>query len=119
MKITKLIPTVIAMATVTFVYAAATTDISGHWAGSINGQMEVSYDFKVDGQKLSGSTKGPDGNTIQLTDGWFKDDSLAFTLPIMDQQLKMTGKVKSADQIVLYMKGGPMGDMSYVIKKAK
>ncbi len=117
MRIENLTPTLMAMAIVTFVYAA--TDISGHWAGSINGQMEVTYDFKVDGQKLSGSTNGPDGNTIQLTDGWFKDDSLAFTLPIMDQQLKITGKVKSADKIVLYMKGGPMGDMSYVIKKAK
>ncbi|MDR3693197.1 hypothetical protein [Mucilaginibacter sp.] len=117
MKIKKLILALMAMAIVTFVYAA--TDISGHWAGSINGQMEVSYDFKVDGQKLSGSTKGPDGNTVQLTDGWFKDDSLAFTLPIMDQQFKMTGKVKSADQIVLYMKGGPMGDMSYTINRAK
>ncbi|MCR8556518.1 hypothetical protein KXD93_02635 [Mucilaginibacter sp. BJC16-A38] len=117
MKIKKLIPTVMAMAIVTFVYAA--TDINGHWKGSINDQIEVAYDFKVDGQKLSGSTQGPDGNTIQLTDGWFKDDSLAFTLPIMDQQFKMTGKVKSADQIVLYMKGGPMGDMSYVIKKTK
>lgn len=117
MKIKKLILSLMAMAIVTLVYAA--TDISGHWAGSINGQMEVSYDFKLDGQKLSGSTKGPDGNTVQLTDGWFKDDSLAFTLPIMDQQFKMTGKVKSPDQIVLYMKGGPMGDMSYVIKKTK
>jgi len=117
MKIKKLIPSVMAMAIVTFVYAA--TDISGHWKGFVNDEIEVAYDLKVDGQKLSGSTKGPDGNTIQLTDGWFKDDSLAFTLPIMDEQFKMTGKVKSADQIVLYMKGGPMGDMSYVIKKVK
>ncbi|TFF37948.1 hypothetical protein [Mucilaginibacter psychrotolerans] len=117
MKIKKLTLALMAMAIVTVAYAA--TDISGHWKGSINNEIEVAYDFKVDGQKLSGSTKGPDGNTIQLTDGWFKDDSLAFTLPIMDQQFKMTGKVKSTDQIVLYMKGGPMGDMSYVIKKAK
>jgi hypothetical protein len=117
MKIKKLIPTLMAMAIVTVVYAA--TDIGGHWAGSINDQIEVAYDFKVDGQKLTGSTKGPDGNIIQLADGWFKDDSLAFTLPIMDQQFKMTGKVKSADQIMLYMKGGPMGDMSYMIKKTK
>lgn len=66
MKIKKLIPTLMALAIVTFDYAA--TDISGHWAGYINGQMEVSCNFKVDGQKLSGSTKGPDGNTVQLTD---------------------------------------------------
>jgi hypothetical protein len=117
MKLKKLIPTVMAMAVVAFIYVA--TDVNGHWTGNINGQFDVAYDFKVDGQKLTGSTKGPDGNTVQLSDGWFKDDSLGFTLPIMDQQFKITGKVKSADQMVLYMRGTQMGDMSFTLKKDK
>jgi hypothetical protein len=98
-------------------YAAA-TDITGHWTGQINGQFDVAYDFKVDGTTLTGTTTGPDGNKIALVGGVIKDDSLSFAFPMQDQQLKVTGKIKSPGLITLKMAGTPMGDMSFDIKKS-
>ncbi len=99
-------------------YAAA-TDITGHWTGSINGQFDVAYDFKVDGEKLTGTTTGPDGNKLSIVDGVIKDDNISFTLPMQDQQMKISGTIKNPELITLKMVGTPMGDLSYDIKKSK
>jgi hypothetical protein len=78
------------LATLTTAFAA---DVTGHWTGRINDQFDVAYDFKVDGEKLTGSTQGPDGTAIQIKDGIIKGDDLTFTLEIMGNNLKIKGKV--------------------------
>jgi hypothetical protein len=93
------------------------TDISGHWTGKVNDQFEVAFDFKQDGETLTGSTKGPDGNEIKLSDGTIKGDDIAFNMPMMGDVAKVTGKVKG-DVITLTFKG-PQGDMSFDLTKAK
>ena len=93
------------------------TDISGHWTGKVKDQFEVAFDFKQDGDKLTGSTKGPDGNDVQLQEGTIKGDDIAFGMPMMGDVAKVTGKVKG-DVITLTFKG-PQGDMSFDLTKAK
>jgi len=105
------------IAFITLCYAV-TTDITGHWSGNINGKFDVAYDFKVDGAILTGTTTGPDGNKIAIVGGVIKDDSLSFTFPMQDQQLKVTGKINSPELITLKMGGTPMGDMTFDIKKS-
>ena len=105
------------LAAVTICFAA---DITGHWLGRIGDQFDISYDFKVDGEKLTGGTSGPDGNVIPIRDGVIKNDSLSFAITIMDNDLKITGKVKDESTIVLNMPGMGGGEpMTVVLKKSK
>lgn len=69
-------------------------DITGNWKGTVMDQFEVGYTFKVDGEKLSGSSKGPDGTDTPFKDGVIKGDDLEFTIDIMGTATKVKGKVK-------------------------
>ena len=69
-------------------------DITGNWTGKVMDQFEVGYTFKVDGEKLSGSSKGPDGSETPFKDGTIKGDDLEFTIDIMGSATKTKGKIK-------------------------
>lgn len=102
---------------VTICFAA---DITGHWLGRIGDQFDITYDFKVDGEKLTGGTSGPDGIVIPIRDGIIKNDSLSFSITIMDNDLKIRGKVKDENTIALNMPGMGGGEpMIVVLKKSK
>lgn len=70
-------------------------DITGNWKGTVMEQFEIGYTFKVDGEKLSGSSKGPDGTETPFKDGVIKGDDLDFTIDILGTATKVKGKVKS------------------------
>jgi len=58
-------------------------DIDGKWTGSIDagaGPMPVVYNFKADGATLTGSTTGPDGMEIKISDGKIEGNNISFTL---------------------------------------
>lgn len=104
------------MAFVAFCFAQ---DITGKWSGRIMDQFDVTYNFKVDGEKLTGTTSGPDGTPVPIQDGVIKGTDLSFTIHIMDNDVKITGKVKG-DVITLSMPGMGGGEpMSFDLKKAK
>jgi hypothetical protein len=89
-------------------YAA---DVDGTWTGTIQGPMgdtPVSFTFKADGAKLTGSTMGFDGSQVPITDGKIEGNTISFTvnldfggMPFMlsykgtlaSDQLKMTAEV--------------------------
>src|SRR5471030_2125770 len=97
-----LLPAVLILAVFTIRFA---TDITGHWTGRIADQFDVAYDFKVDGEKLTGGTTGPDGSVIPLKDGVVKGDSLSFAMNFMDNTIKIKGKIKDDNTINLSMPG--------------
>lgn len=68
-------------------------DINGKWAGKVMDQFDVVYTFAADGEKLTGSTVGPDGNVITIKEGAIKGDDITFTIDIMDNSVKVTGKI--------------------------
>src|SRR4051812_6981575 len=70
-------------------------DITGNWKGTVMETIEVKYTFKVDGEKLSGTSTGPDGAEIAFKDGTIKGDDLDFTISILDNPTKVKGKVKT------------------------
>jgi hypothetical protein len=82
------------MAFVTFGYAQ---DITGNWKGTVNDQFEINYTFKVEGEKLTGSSKGPDGSDTPISNGVIKGEDISFTLDIMGNSIKITGKIKGND----------------------
>ncbi|MEO6851363.1 MAG: hypothetical protein ABI203_01745 [Mucilaginibacter sp.] len=82
---------IMVMAFVSFCFAQ---DITGNWKGVVNGQFEINYTFKVDGEKLTGSSKGPDGSDSPISNGVIKGDDLSFTIDIMGNDTKVVGKIK-------------------------
>jgi hypothetical protein len=61
---------------------AAIADISGKWTGTLNtsgSEAPVTYTFKADGDKLTGSVEYGGGN-FNITDGKIKGDSLFFNV---------------------------------------
>ena len=108
---------------------AFAADIDGTWNGEVAGMgggepMKISYTFKADGNTLTGTTKGMDGNDISIQDGKIDGNSFSYSLDFgMGQPMKFNGTVKG-DTIEINMDmgegGGGMGEMPpTILKKAK
>ena len=63
---------------------AFAADVTGKWTGQMgspNGDgMSITFDFKQDGTKLTGTADGPGGQTLQLKDGKVEGDKISFTV---------------------------------------
>jgi hypothetical protein len=60
-------------------------DVDGKWSGSLdtpNGPVQVSFLFKADGNTLTGTTTGPDGNSVALKNGKIDGDKISFAFDV-------------------------------------
>jgi hypothetical protein len=103
-------------------------DISGKWTAVITtpiGEMSYTYDFKVEGAKLTGKavmSMGGDSSESALTEGSVKGDEISFveTLKVQGQELKCEYKGKiSGDEIRGSRTVGSFGAEEFVAKRAK
>ena len=82
---------------------AAIGDFSGNWAGILtmeNGdQYPLTYHFKIDGEKLTGSVQTPKGE-LPVDDGKINGDKFTFTVMLGDIEIPHSGKIY-ADSIGL------------------
>jgi hypothetical protein len=115
------------MAFQTLLLAAAllfAKDITGKWTASFETQIGVqnyTYDFKVDGEKLTGTAKSNFGSG-ELTDGTLKGDEVAFTenLNFEGQLIKITYKGKIAgDEIKFTRQVGEIATEELVAKRSQ
>ena len=64
------------------VAAAIAADVTGKWTGDMPGRggetMPATFNFKMDGEKLTGTMNGPQGD-IALQDGKVAGDQISFT----------------------------------------
>ena len=79
---------------------AAAQDVTGHWTGKAMDQYNVAYDFKVQGDTLTGKDTHPDGSVSDISNGKISTDTLSFDVPIQGAMTHVTGKVKG-DTITL------------------
>ena len=108
--------------------AAFAVDVTGKWTAqfeSPNGAMTLSYDFKQDGAKLTGSVQGPQGDPILIQDGKIDGDKLSFSVtfagPNGEFKIANEGVIKG-DEISLSAKipDAPDGAMPpLVLKRVK
>lgn len=84
--------------------SAFAADIDGKWKGSIDtpmGPIEVGFSFKADGTALTGTTTGPDGMEVKITNGKIDGDKITFDVAIdfggMPFTINYSGVVKGAD----------------------
>jgi len=102
----------------------AMADVTGKWTAAIDTQIGVqnyTYDFKVDGEKLTGRATSQFGDTA-ITEGSVKGDAISFVenLDFQGQALRITytGKI-SGDEIKFTRKVGDVATEEFVAKRAK
>src|ERR1700693_2679598 len=108
--------------------AALAADATGKWTGQMkgpdgSGDFEISFTFKQDGAKLTGTVQGPQGDPIEITDGKVDGDKISFVVHIdANGGMKIThdGTI-SGDEIKLSSKveGGDFPAGSMTLKRVK
>ena len=98
-------------------------DIAGTWTASFDTQIGVqnyTYEFKVDGEKLTGTAKSQFGGS-DITQGTVKGDVVSFieTFKFEDQVIPITytGKI-SGDEIKFTRKVGDLATEELVAKRS-
>jgi len=96
------------------------SNIDGKWKGTVpsmdGGEIELTYIFKVDGDKLTGTISSEMGE-IPISEGKVNGDEFEYTLDIQGMVMKTKGKV-NGDEITLTT-SSDWGDMESVIKRVK
>jgi len=87
---------------------AMAADITGTWTGSMkspdgNPGFQLSFTFKQDGTKFTGSVQGPQGDPIPITDGKIDGDKLTFTVSFNGMTISHEGTV-TGDEIKMTTK---------------
>jgi hypothetical protein len=90
---------------VLFVVSVQAADVTGKWIGQVPGRggqiRETTFNFKADGDKLTGTVSGPQGD-VALSDGKVQGDDVSFNVVMNFQgnEVKITFKGKaSGDEI--------------------
>ena len=107
-------------------YAA---DITGKWTTSFDsqvGKQEYVFEFKVDGDKLTGTAiskiEGAEAKT-PITEGKVSGDAVTFVENLnyqgMELKIAYTGKIVSADEIRFSRMVGEQEGEKFVAKRAK
>ena len=105
---------------------AQAADISGKWTAQVPGRdgqtRETTFTFKAEGEKLTGTTSGRNGD-VPITDGTVKGDAIAFTV-VMNfngQEVKLFYKGTVAGEEIKFTRqreGGDQPPAEFVAKKA-
>ena len=101
------------------------TDITGTWTGDIptpdGNSFSLTYIFKVDGAKLTGSVQGPQGDPLTIDNGKVDGDKFSFDVSFNNLTINNEGTVNADDTIKLSTKASdgsfPPGEV--VLKRVK
>ncbi|HEV3197187.1 MAG TPA: hypothetical protein VGZ73_04755 [Bryobacteraceae bacterium] len=103
--------------------SANAADLTGKWQGTMqtpDGQgLEINFNFKLDGEKLTGTAASSYGEE-QITEGTVKGDAVSFVILAGGGQFKITykGKVVGED-LKFTVTLGDMGDRELTVKRVK
>lgn len=104
--------------------AAFAADVTGAWSGEFKGPdgngFQITFNFKQDGAKLTGTVTGPQGDPLEITDGKVDGDKLTFNVAFNGMTINHDGVIKG-DEIALKTKSEqgdfPGGEMT--LKRSK
>ena len=87
--------------------SAFAADVTGSWTGKMAGpsgdSFQITFNFKVDGAKLTGTVAGPQGDPLEITEGKFDGDKLSFNVSFNGMTIKHEGVI-TGDTIKLTTK---------------
>ncbi len=103
---------------------AFAADVDGKWAGTIStpgGDFPVTFEFKADGAKLTGTTRRPDGRSLSIKDGKIEGEKITFVVSLdfggMPLDINYSGIMAPAE---MKMSADVLGmTMDFVVKKEK
>lgn len=107
---------------------ALAADISGKWTATIKtpiGDMNYVFDFKVEGEKLTGKaamSMGGESSESALSEGFVKGNEISFveTLKVQGQEFRSEYKgIISGDEIRGSRTVGSFGAEEFVISRTK
>jgi hypothetical protein len=111
------------VAAVTAVLAIAATayaaDVNGKWVGSVdtpNGPLELTYEFKAEGETLTGSVTSAMG-TVALTNGKISGETLTYDVEIESGKITHEATVNAEGTEITVKATGDWGTAEYVVKK--
>lgn len=97
---------------------AKAADITGTWTGAMKGpdgnaNFQLSFTFKQDGTKFTGTVQGPQGDPLPITDGKLDGDKFTFTVSFNGMTINHEGTI-NGDEIKMTTKSdqGFGGDMT-------
>ena len=88
----------------------AQNTIDGNWKGSRetpNGNFEVTYTFKVEGNELKGTWKTQFGET-KIDSGKVDGKKFSYSISFNDMTIKSTGEVVSENELLVKNERGEM-----------
>jgi hypothetical protein len=92
--------------------------VDGRWEGTVsgpNGDFALVFNFKADGEKLTGTVAGP-GGEIPISDGKIKGDDLTFKVQVGDDVITHEGKLEG--ETIKIKSHAPWGDAEFTLKRA-
>lgn len=105
-----------------FLTAAHALDLNGKWKGNLsspNGDLEINFNFQVNGEKLTGTVANTYGEE-QITEGTVKGDAISFVVLAGGGQFKITYKgVVAGDDLKFHVTIGDMGEGDLIAKRVK
>jgi hypothetical protein len=112
----KFLPVVLFMLIASSVFAKG---IEGTWTTKVqgpDGDMELTFVFKMVDGKLTGVVKSPFGDT-EITDTKVNGKEFSFNVPIPDMTIVYNCTLKTEDTINAKVSGTPSGDVELVLKR--
>jgi hypothetical protein len=88
----------------------AQSKIDGKWKGTREGQngpMELNYTFKVEGNKLTGTTSTPRGEN-PIENGKVNGNKFSYTMSFGDMTIENNGELVNDNEIVIKTQRGEM-----------
>lgn len=113
----------LAVAILFFAFASLcfAADLNGKWKGTLKtqdgGDLETTFVFKVDGEKLTGTVANSYGEE-QITEGVVKGDEISFVIMAGGGQFKIVYKAKlTGDDLKFQVSIGDFGDQEMTAKR--
>lgn len=95
------------------------TGIEGTWKAKMqgpDGDMELTFVFKMVGEKLTGTMKAPNGD-LEITNTKIDGKEFSFDISFNGMTINHKGTLKEDDTISLKIEGAPMGDSEMILKR--
>ncbi len=111
---------------VVFAVIVSAADVTGKWTAQVPGRggqtRETTFNFNAEGEKLTGTMSGPQGD-IQISDGKISGDDISFvvTMSFGGNEVKLTYKGKVAGDEIKFTRTREGSDQSqeFTAKRAK